>query len=193
MAFAEGSANDWLPIGIVDGYGVASSTGAAFYVVFVAAMTAGRLLGGRVIDRYGRSVTVRWSAVLAVAGILTVILAGNLILAALGRALWGVVVALDFPLTMSASAESDEGAARRPGGRRPRGTGCPRGRTDARDRGVSTRLHEVTATIRGPFRRVAPVERGATRSEGPRIDVILRRTRCGVRPAARWLRWSTRG
>lgn len=51
-------------------------------------MTSGRLLGGRVVDRYGRSVTVRWSAALAVAGILTVILAGNLILAALGRALW---------------------------------------------------------------------------------------------------------
>ncbi|MFE7415719.1 MFS transporter [Rhodococcus sp. NPDC057529] len=113
MAFAEGSANDWLPLGIVDGYGVASSTGAAFYVVFVAAMTSGRLLGGRVVDRYGRAVTVRWSAVLAVAGVLTVILSGNLILAAAGCALWGVGVALGFPLALSAAAESDEDSARR--------------------------------------------------------------------------------
>ncbi|GCE42442.1 Putative transport protein/putative regulator [Rhodococcus wratislaviensis] len=113
MAFAEGSANDWLPLGIVDGYGVASSTGAAFYVVFVAAMTSGRLLGGRVVDRYGRAVTVRWSAVLAVAGVLTVILSGNLILAAVGCALWGVGVALGFPLALSAAAESDEDSARR--------------------------------------------------------------------------------
>ena len=113
MAFAEGSANDWLPLGIVDGYGVASSTGAAFYVVFVAAMTSGRLLGGRVVDRYGRAVTVRWSAVLAVAGVLTVILSGNLILAAVGCALWGVGVALGFPLALSAAAESDEDYARR--------------------------------------------------------------------------------
>ncbi|BAH52721.1 MFS transporter [Rhodococcus opacus] len=113
MAFAEGSANDWLPLGIVDGYGVTSSTGAVFYVVFVAAMTSGRLLGGRVVDRYGRAVTVRWSAVLAVAGILTVILAGDLVLAALGCALWGVGVALGFPLALSAAAESNADAARR--------------------------------------------------------------------------------
>ncbi|MFD6057919.1 MFS transporter [Rhodococcus wratislaviensis] len=113
MAFAEGSANDWLPLGIVDGYGVGSATGAAFYVVFVAAMTSGRLLGGRVVDRYGRSVTVRCSAALAVAGILTVILAGNLILAAVGCALWGVGVALGFPLALSAAADSGADAARR--------------------------------------------------------------------------------
>ncbi|MFC0447964.1 MFS transporter [Rhodococcus jostii] len=113
MAFAEGSANDWLPLGIVDGYGVDSATGAAFYVVFVAAMTAGRLLGGRVVDKYGRAVTVRWSAALAVVGILTVILSGHLVLAALGCALWGVGVALGFPLAMSAAAESGDDAARR--------------------------------------------------------------------------------
>ena len=113
MAFAEGSANDWLPLGIVDGYGVGSATGAAFYVVFVAAMTSGRLLGGRVVDRYGRSATVRWSAALAVAGVLIVILAGNLVLAALGCALWGVGVALGFPLALSAAADSGADAARR--------------------------------------------------------------------------------
>ncbi|TQC47650.1 MFS transporter [Rhodococcus sp. WS4] len=113
MAFAEGSANDWLPLGIVDGYGVDSATGAAFYVVFVAAMTSGRLLGGRVVDKYGRAVTVRWSAALAVVGILTVILAGHLVLAALGCALWGVGVALGFPLVMSAAADSGDDAARR--------------------------------------------------------------------------------
>ncbi|MDH6285670.1 MFS transporter [Rhodococcus opacus] len=113
MAFAEGSANDWLPLGIVDGYGVGSATGAAFYVVFVAAMTSGRLLGGRVVDRYGRAATVRWSAALAVAGVLIVILAGNLVLAALGCALWGVGVALGFPLALSAAADSGADAARR--------------------------------------------------------------------------------
>ncbi|MDV6284403.1 MFS transporter [Rhodococcus jostii] len=113
MAFAEGSANDWLPLGIVDGYGVGSATGAAFYVVFVAAMTSGRLLGGRVVDRYGRAATVRWSAALAVAGVLIVILAGNLVLAAFGCALWGVGVALGFPLALSAAADSGADAARR--------------------------------------------------------------------------------
>ena len=113
MAFAEGSANDWLPLGIVDGYGVGSATGAAFYVVFVAAMTSARLLGGRVVDRYGRAATVRWSAALAVAGVLIVILAGNLVLAAFGCAVWGVGVALGFPLALSAAADSGADAARR--------------------------------------------------------------------------------
>ncbi|WP_257226147.1 MFS transporter [Rhodococcus opacus] len=75
--------------------------------------TSGRLLGGRVVDRYGRSATVRWSAALAVAGVLIVILAGNLVLAALGCALWGVGVALGFPLALSAAADSGADAARR--------------------------------------------------------------------------------
>ena len=67
MAFAEGSANDWLSLSMVDGYGTANAGGAVMFGVFVTAMTVGRVLGGRVLDRFGRVLVLRGTAVLAVA------------------------------------------------------------------------------------------------------------------------------
>ena len=41
MAFAEGSANDWLALAMVDGHGVDNATGALVFGIFVTAMTVG--------------------------------------------------------------------------------------------------------------------------------------------------------
>ncbi len=54
MAFAEGSVNDWLSLSMVDGDGTTNAGGAVVFGVFVTAMTVGRVLGGRVLDRFGR-------------------------------------------------------------------------------------------------------------------------------------------
>jgi predicted MFS family arabinose efflux permease len=105
MAFAEGSANDWLSLSMVDGYGVTNAAGAAMFGVFVTAMTVGRLMGGRVLDRFGRLTVLRATAVLAVAGLLLVILGGNLVLAVIGVVLWGLGASLGFPVGMSAAAD----------------------------------------------------------------------------------------
>lgn len=78
MAFAEGSANDWLSLSMVDGYGVTNAGGAAVFGVFVTAMTLGRLFGGKVLDRFGRIPVLRGTAVLAVVGLTLVILGPNL-------------------------------------------------------------------------------------------------------------------
>ena len=64
MAFAEGSANDWLAVGLVDGYDVSEAAGALGFAVFVTGMTAGRLVGPVLITRWGRVATVRGSGVL---------------------------------------------------------------------------------------------------------------------------------
>ena len=69
MAFAEGSANDWLSLSMVDGYGTSNAGGAVVFGVFVTAMTVGRVLGGRILDRFGRVLVLRGTAVLAVAGL----------------------------------------------------------------------------------------------------------------------------
>lgn len=46
MAFAEGSANDWLPLLMVDGHGFSPTSGSLIYVGFTLGMTVGRFTGG---------------------------------------------------------------------------------------------------------------------------------------------------
>ncbi len=50
MAFAEGSANDWLTIAVVDGYGQSNTTAAVIFGLFTVSMTAGRVLGGHLLE-----------------------------------------------------------------------------------------------------------------------------------------------
>ena len=105
MAFAEGSANDWLSLSMVDGYGTTNAGGAVVFGVFVTAMTVGRVLGGRILDRFGRVAVLRGTAVLAVVGLLLVILGPNLGVAVVGVVLWGLGASLGFPVGMSAAAD----------------------------------------------------------------------------------------
>lgn len=73
MAFAEGAANDWLPLIMIDGYKVNSLAGSFIYGLFVAAMTLGRFSGGWVLDRYGRVRVLSGCAFAAALGLLLVI------------------------------------------------------------------------------------------------------------------------
>jgi predicted MFS family arabinose efflux permease len=66
MAFAGGSANDWLSLAMVDGHHVPVAVGAAVFGLFVVAMTTGRLVGAKLLDRYGRVPMLRACAALAV-------------------------------------------------------------------------------------------------------------------------------
>ncbi len=112
MAFAEGSANDWLALAMVDGHGVSNSGGALILGVFLTAMTVGRIAGVRVLDRYGRVPVLRATAALAVAGLLIVIVAPTPI-AVLGVVLWGLGASLGFPVGMSAAADDPATAGAR--------------------------------------------------------------------------------
>jgi MFS family permease len=112
MAFAEGSANDWMTLAMVDGHGTDKTTAAVVFGVFVAAMTVGRVLGGPVLDRFGRVPVLRASAVLAVVGILLFILAPVDGLVIAGAVAWGLGCSLGFPVGMSAAAEGPHSAAR---------------------------------------------------------------------------------
>lgn len=113
MAFAEGSANDWLALAMVDGYGVDNAAGALVFGVFVTAMTVGRLLGVRLLDRFGRVPVLRGSAALATVGLLIVIFGPNAAVATVGTVLWGLGSALGFPVGMSAAADDPRTAAAR--------------------------------------------------------------------------------
>lgn len=113
MAFAEGSANDWLALAMVDGHGVDNATGALVFGLFVTAMTVGRIGGVYLLDRFGRVPVLQVSAVLAAVGLVVVIVAPTAWLAAVGVVAWGLGSALGFPVGMSAAADNPVNAAAR--------------------------------------------------------------------------------
>jgi predicted MFS family arabinose efflux permease len=113
FAFTEGSANDWVAIAMVDGHGTSETLGAIAFGFFVAAMTAGRMAGGTALDRFGRVVVVRATAVIALAGLLLMLLGGSVPVALAGALLWGIGASLGFPVGMSAAADDPARAAAR--------------------------------------------------------------------------------
>ena len=103
-AFTEGTANDWLAVSFVDGHALPSWAGVLAFAVFLASMTAGRVAGTSLLDRYGRVTVLRVSFGVAVLGSLAVVF-GAAWLAYAGACVWGVGTALGFPVGMSASAD----------------------------------------------------------------------------------------
>ncbi len=113
MAFTEGSANDWLALGMVDDRGLDNGQGAALFTVFTAAMMVGRIVGGPIIDRFGR-VPVLWvSGGAAAVGLALVIFVPIIWVAVVGIVLWGLGASLGFPVAMSAAADDPARAAAR--------------------------------------------------------------------------------
>ena len=113
MALTEGVANDWLAVALVDGYGVEAWVGAAGFALFVTAMTAGRLVGPGMLDRFGR-LPMLWSCMaVAGAGVLLVVLGERAPVVVLGILLWGAGASLGFPVGMSAAADDPRHASAR--------------------------------------------------------------------------------
>jgi predicted MFS family arabinose efflux permease len=113
FALAEGIANDWLALAIVDGYDAAPAVGSFGYALFVVAMTTGRFFGGGLTMRYGRVPVLRATALLVVAGTLVVVLSPNVVGAMTGALLWGLGASLGFPMGMTAAGEDETRAATR--------------------------------------------------------------------------------
>ncbi|MGH3936302.1 MAG: MFS transporter [Pseudonocardiaceae bacterium] len=114
FAFIEGSANDWIAVAMVDGYGTSEAVGAIGFGFFVAAMTTGRLVGSSALDRFGRVWVLRATAVTTAAGLLIVVLGGGSTVVGLaGAALWGLGASLGFPVGISAAADDPVRAAAR--------------------------------------------------------------------------------
>ncbi|WP_137235721.1 MFS transporter [Streptomyces sp. BPSDS2] len=105
MAFAEGSANDWLPLLMVDGHGTSATAGSLTFMLFAVAMTTGRFAGGPLLVRYGPAAVVRASALVAAAGVALVIFSSSALLAGAAVVLWGLGASLGFPVTISAAGE----------------------------------------------------------------------------------------
>lgn len=112
-ALTEGAANDWVAKATVDGLHASETAGAVMFGVFVAAMTATRWFGARLIDRMGRVRALRLCMSASLVGLVLFVAAPNLWLAGIGVILWGIGAALGFPMGMSAAGDDPALAAGR--------------------------------------------------------------------------------
>lgn len=113
FAYAEGAATDWLPLGVVDGRGFDNASAAALLGAFMVAMTVGRLAGSWFVDRFGRFRVLIVEAALAFVGLALVIYVPEPWVVWAATILWGLGVALGFPLGMSAAGDDPATAATR--------------------------------------------------------------------------------
>jgi MFS family permease len=113
LAFAEGTANDWLPILMVDGHGFSATLGSGIYAIFALTMTIGRFTGGRLVDRFGQRAVLGVSAAVGAVGLGLVAFVDNPVLAAVSVILWGLGAANGFPVAISAAGQSGPNSAAR--------------------------------------------------------------------------------
>ncbi|WP_375399162.1 MFS transporter [uncultured Amnibacterium sp.] len=113
VELGEGSANNWLTLGVAQGHRQTDAIAALFFTVFAASETTARVLGGPLVARLGRVNAVRVTTVLGALGLIAFILGGPPWLVLLGTVLWAIGVSMGFPLGMSAAAESGPNPAAR--------------------------------------------------------------------------------
>lgn len=113
MAFAEGSANDWLTLAMKDDRGFPDDQAALLFAVFTAAMTIGRIVGVPLLDRFGRVPVLRGAVAMAAIGLAIVILVPATPIMVAGIVIWGLGASLGFPVGMSAAGDDPAGAAAR--------------------------------------------------------------------------------
>ncbi len=113
VELGEGSANNWLTLGVTQGHGSTAAVGALYFTAFALSETACRVFGGPLVSRLGRVRTVRITTAVGVVGLVLFILGGPPPVVLLGAVLWAVGVSMGFPLGMSAAAESGPNPAAR--------------------------------------------------------------------------------
>lgn len=113
MALAEGTANDWLPLVMVDGHGFGATMGSTVFALFAAAMTVGRFAGGPIVARVGRARVLTVSALFAAAGLALISAVDSQAVAVAAVVLWGLGASLGFPLALSAAGDSGPNPAAR--------------------------------------------------------------------------------
>jgi fucose permease len=113
FAFAEGAANDWIGVAVIDDLGASHALGTLALAAFLAAMTVSRWVGPAILDRFGRVTALRSMTVIALAGLALFTLTESIPLAFAGVILWGIGIALGFPVGMSAGADDPAKAAPR--------------------------------------------------------------------------------
>ncbi|MDR6172698.1 MFS transporter [Curtobacterium sp. SORGH_AS_0776] len=113
MAFAEGAASDWLPLLMTTDHGAPEAVGSLVFTGFALAMFVGRTAGTPLVARFGRAPVVRVCAAVGTVGVLLVVVSPSPVLTAAAAGVWGLGIALGFPLAISAAGDHPTDGDRR--------------------------------------------------------------------------------
>lgn len=108
ISLAEGGAQDWLTLALVQDYLLDPAVAASIFTLFTAGMLVTRFSGDALISRFGRSLVVRVCVALGVIGILIVAVHADTVMVLIAAFLWGVGVALGFPVFISAAGDGED-------------------------------------------------------------------------------------
>jgi MFS family permease len=103
---AEGSMTDWSAVYLVDRDGVLARESGLGFAAFSVAMTASRLIGTRVLQRFGRRSSVMGGAILAAAGYVAAVATRSPLMAITGFALIGLGLGNVVPVFFTVASES---------------------------------------------------------------------------------------
>lgn len=113
MAFAEGAASDWLPLLMTTDHDAPEAVGSLVFTGFALAMLIGRSAGTPLVTRLGRGRVVRLCAAVGGIGVLLVVVSPSPVVTAIAAAVWGLGIALGFPLAISAAGDHPTDGDRR--------------------------------------------------------------------------------
>ncbi|TCL78597.1 fucose permease [Curtobacterium sp. PhB128] len=113
MAFAEGAASDWLPLLMTTDHDAPEAVGSLVFTGFALAMLIGRSAGTPLVTRLGRGPVVRLCAAVGGIGVLLVVVSPSPVVTAIAAGIWGLGIALGFPLAISAAGDHPTDGDRR--------------------------------------------------------------------------------
>lgn len=111
LMLSEGVANDWSTVHLNESLGTSKATAAWAYGAFAAAMTAGRLVADRIVQRVGAPAFVRAGALLAAVGLVVTALAPSTPWALVGWTTVGLGLSGCVPQFFSAAGNVDQDAS----------------------------------------------------------------------------------
>lgn len=104
----EGVITDWSGVYLTQGHNVVISESGIGYLIFAITMAAGRLIGDKLVESFGRRLVLLCSGIAALAG-MTIVLSGSmLIIVCLGFAIVGIGLSNITPILFSIAGSSTE-------------------------------------------------------------------------------------
>ncbi len=112
IALAEGNANDWLSLSLVDEHGFSRGSAALTLSTYFAAMTLSRLTGTYLLYRFGRVPMLRVTSFCCAIGVFTVMISDIPAVTIIGVIAWGIGSSLGYPVALSAAGDNRATATR---------------------------------------------------------------------------------